>query len=121
MRAAANAQLVGVCDPDPAARAEAEWLPGVRAHADLAALLAQPGIDAVYVATPNHLHRPLVEAVAVAGKHVLCEKPMAGSLTDAEAMAAACRRAGVPPPSTSASTPRTAAPARWSPRVPSAP
>jgi 1,5-anhydro-D-fructose reductase (1,5-anhydro-D-mannitol-forming) len=97
MRAAVNARLVAVCDPDPVARADAERLPGggVRAHADLAALLAQPGIDAVYVATPNHLHRPLVEAAATAGKHVLCEKPMAGSLADAEAMAAACRRAGV--------------------------
>ena len=94
IRAAANARLVAVADPDPPARAAAE-AGGVRAHADLARMLAEPGVEAVYVAAPNHLHRPLVEAAAAAGKHVLCEKPMAGTLADAQAMAAACRRAGV--------------------------
>jgi predicted dehydrogenase len=89
--AARNARLVAVCDPDPAARARA----GVPAYAELARLLTEPGVEAVYVAAPNYLHRPLVETVAAAGKHVLCEKPMAARLADAEAMAAACRRAGV--------------------------
>jgi 1,5-anhydro-D-fructose reductase (1,5-anhydro-D-mannitol-forming) len=58
-------------------------------------MLAEPEVEAVYVAAPNHLHRPLTEAAAAAGKHVLCEKPMAARLADAEAMAAACRSAGV--------------------------
>ncbi len=49
----------------------------------------------MYVATPNHLHRPLVEAAARAGLPVLCEKPMAATLSDAEAMVAACTAAGV--------------------------
>jgi predicted dehydrogenase len=55
----------------------------------------EPGLDAIYVATPNHLHREAVEAAAAASKPVLCEKPMAATLADAEAMARAVKRAGV--------------------------
>ena len=62
---------------------------------DLAEALAEPGVDAVYVATPNNVHRAVVEAAAAAGRHVLCEKPMASTATDARAMVEACRRAGV--------------------------
>lgn len=58
-------------------------------------LLAVPGVDAVYVATPNAAHRPLVEAAAAAGKAVLCEKPLAADVADAEAMVTACEAAGV--------------------------
>ena len=63
--------------------------------ADLDAFLATPGLDAVYVATPNAAHRPLVEAAAAAGKAVLCEKPLAADLPDAEAIVKACDGAGV--------------------------
>ena len=94
--ATAAARLTAVCDPDPTARQRiAEDNPEIARHADLAAFLATPGLEAVYVATPNHLHRPIVEAAARAGKHVLCEKPMATTLADAEAMVAACQAAGV--------------------------
>jgi predicted dehydrogenase len=62
---------------------------------DLAEFLATPGLDAVYVATPNAAHRPLVEAAAAAGKAVLCEKPLAADLPDAEALVEACDAAGV--------------------------
>jgi 1,5-anhydro-D-fructose reductase (1,5-anhydro-D-mannitol-forming) len=62
---------------------------------DLDAFLATPGLDAVYVAAPNDAHATLVVAAAEAGKHVLCEKPMATTLADAEAMVEACARAGV--------------------------
>ena len=96
MQSTPLARLGAVCDPDPAARARiAPDEPALARHADLEIFLATPGLEAVYVATPNHLHRPLVEAAARAGKHVLCEKPMATTLTDAEAMVAACRAAGV--------------------------
>ena len=57
-------------------------------------LLARPDIDAVVVATPVPAHRPLVEAAARAGRHVLVEKPMTGSLADAHAMVAAAAAAG---------------------------
>jgi len=92
---AAGGRLVAVADPDPSARRVATAL-GARAHATPAALLADPDVQAVYVATPNHLHRAGVEAAAAAGKPVLCEKPMAATLADAEAMAAAVARAGIP-------------------------
>ena len=59
-------------------------------HTDVAAFLATPGLQAVYVATPNAQHRPLVEAAAAAGLAVLCEKPMAADVADADAMVAAC-------------------------------
>ena len=96
MAAASTVRLTAVCDPDPAALSRiASEAPEIARHATLADFLATPGLEAVYVATPNHLHRPIVEAAARAGKHVLCEKPMATSLADAEAMVAACRGNGV--------------------------
>jgi predicted dehydrogenase len=90
-----GARLVAVADPDPSSRSHAEML-GARAHAGWEALLSDPEVQAVYVATPNHLHRAAVEAAAAAGKPVLCEKPMAATLADAEAMGEAVRRAGIP-------------------------
>jgi predicted dehydrogenase len=64
-------------------------------HTDIKALLDDPEVGAIYIATPNHLHRAAVEAAAAAGKPVLCEKPMAASLAEAEAMGEAVRRAGI--------------------------
>lgn len=62
---------------------------------DIERLRDIPDVQVVYVVTPNALHRRHVEAAARAGKHVLCEKPMATSSVDAEAMIAACEAAGV--------------------------
>lgn len=88
--------VVALCDPDPRALAAvAARHPAARAVPDLDTLLATPGLDAVYVATPNDRHRVVVEAAAAAGTAVLCEKPMATTLADAEAMVAACAAAGV--------------------------
>ena len=61
----------------------------------LADLLGDPEIDAVYISTTNELHRDQVLAAAKAGKHILCEKPLALSLDDARAMIAASNAAGV--------------------------
>jgi predicted dehydrogenase len=52
-------------------------------------LLADPGIDVVDICTPPLLHRPQVEAALAAGKHVVCEKPLTGSLADCDAIIAA--------------------------------
>ncbi|MDP3275192.1 MAG: Gfo/Idh/MocA family oxidoreductase [Deltaproteobacteria bacterium] len=65
------------------------------AYTDYAELLADPSLDAVLVATPDALHAPQVLAAAHAGKHILCEKPLATSASDALAMVTACERAGV--------------------------
>jgi 1,5-anhydro-D-fructose reductase (1,5-anhydro-D-mannitol-forming) len=65
------------------------------AYADLDAFLADPAVDAVYISTTNELHRDQTLAAARAGKHVLCEKPLALSLDDARAMRDACAAAGV--------------------------
>ncbi len=59
-------------------------------------LLARPEVDLVTIATPAFTHRPLTEQAAAAGKAVLCEKPIAANLEDADGMIAACQKAGVP-------------------------
>ena len=66
-----------------------------RAHASYEALLADPEVDAVYLPLPNHLHLAWAIAAAKAGKHVLCEKPIALSAADAQAMVDAAAEAGV--------------------------
>ena len=62
---------------------------------DLDTLLGCSEIDAVYISTSNELHRPQTLAAAAAGKHVLCEKPVALTLNDAWAMVDGCEDAGV--------------------------
>jgi predicted dehydrogenase len=60
-----------------------------------AALLADPKVDAVVLATPHSLHAQEVAAAAAAGKHVFCEKPFALTKADAETAAGAARKAGI--------------------------
>lgn len=88
---AAGDRLAAVCDPDPDARSHARSL-GASAYATVEELAADRSVEAVYVATPNHLHRPMVEVLARAGIAVLCEKPLAHTLDDAAAMIAATER-----------------------------
>jgi 1,5-anhydro-D-fructose reductase (1,5-anhydro-D-mannitol-forming) len=73
--------------------AETHGIP--RSTTDLAALVESSDIDAVYISTTNELHRDQVFAAAAAGKHVMCEKPLALTLADARAMVAECKRQGI--------------------------
>jgi 1,5-anhydro-D-fructose reductase (1,5-anhydro-D-mannitol-forming) len=66
-----------------------------RSHESVDTLLADPAVGIVYVSTTNELHRPQTLAAAKAGKHVLCEKPLALTVADARGMVEACRAAGV--------------------------
>ena len=66
-----------------------------RVHASYEALLADPEIDAVYVPLPNNLHAAWSIRAAEAGKHVLCEKPLAASAAEARAVFEAARRNSV--------------------------
>jgi len=93
--AAPNCAVVAIASRDiAAARATADTLGIPRAHGSYEALLADPEVDAVYIPLPNHLHARWTIAAAQAGKHVLCEKPLATSVADAERMIAAADAAG---------------------------
>lgn len=62
---------------------------------DWEAVVARDDIDIVDICTPNFLHKPIAEAAAKAGKHVICEKPLANTLEEANAMLAAVKKAGI--------------------------
>ncbi len=91
-----NGRLLALYDPDPAAlESIAPHDRTIARETSLDRFLRTPGLRAVYVAAPNHVHRTLVEAAARAGCAVLCEKPMALDAEDARAMVEACDRHGV--------------------------
>jgi phthalate 4,5-cis-dihydrodiol dehydrogenase len=87
-------RLAAVADLVPEARESYAAAHDARACSDLDALLALDEVDAVYIATPTHLHRAHVMAALAAGKHVLVEKPMAPTIEEALAMTEAAERAG---------------------------
>ncbi len=96
IRRGSRCEVAAIASRDAAtAEAVATRLGIPRAHGSYEALLADPDIDAVYIPLPNHLHAEWTIAAARAGKHVLCEKPLAMTAADAERMLAAGREAGV--------------------------
>ena len=94
-RANPRVQVVAVASGQPGkARTIAERF-GVRHAFDDYRDLARADLDLVSITAPPHLHRPMVEAALAAGRHVVCEKPMALSTAEAAAMLEAAERAGV--------------------------
>jgi len=89
-------RTVAVCDLDEnAARAAADKYDVPAVYTEYADLLSDEAVDAVAILLPHHLHRDCAVAAAAAGKHILCEKPMATSLQDVDAMIAAADEASV--------------------------
>jgi predicted dehydrogenase len=89
-------RIVAIASRDLAkARAAADRLGIPRAYGSYEELLADPDVEAVYNPLPNHLHVPWSIRAADAGKHVLCEKPIALSAAEARALLAARNRTGV--------------------------
>ena len=87
-------KLVAIGARDPGKAGYAENFPGARVHGGYQALLDDPEVDAVYIATPHPQHAEWAIKAAEAGKHALIEKPMALTAFEADAMFHAARRAG---------------------------
>lgn len=89
-----QAELAGYYDLNPDRAGELAGQYGGRAYPSWQELLADPAIDAVSVCAANNAHAEITVAALEAGKHVLCEKPMATTLAECEAMVAAARKSG---------------------------
>jgi predicted dehydrogenase len=95
---AENSELVALVSGDPAKReavADRFAIEHSGDYAEFEAVVRRAAADAVYIALPNNQHREYTERAAALGVHVLCEKPMAPTEADCEAMIAACKQADV--------------------------
>jgi predicted dehydrogenase len=90
-----NAELIGVVDHRPERLGKFAEEFGVDAFSSMDEFVNAKEVDAIDVCLPTFLHKDATIAAAQAGKHVFCEKPMALSLEDADAMIEACENAGV--------------------------
>jgi predicted dehydrogenase len=98
IRRVGDIEVVAVADPAPGRAELVGSLFGLAAGdclTDYRELLARDDIDAVSIGTPPATHREIIEAVAAAGKSVICEKPLATTLADADAAIAAAEAAGI--------------------------
>ena len=92
-----RAELTAFCDliPERGEKAAEEYgIPGAKIYTDYHDLLADKEIQVVHVLTPNVSHCEISVAALEAGKHVMCEKPMAATVEDAQRMMEACQRSG---------------------------
>jgi predicted dehydrogenase len=94
LAASDTVEVAAATDTNPAA-AQFAAQRGISLLPDLDAVLADENVEAVWLATPHTLHFDQIVRAAEAGKHVLCEKPLCLSRSDAVAAIAACRKAGV--------------------------
>lgn len=84
----AGGKLLGVLEATPARSAETAERWGARqAYASMEAVMADPEVQVVHICVPNALHFPIAEAALRAGKHVICEKPLATTLDKARILA----------------------------------
>lgn len=91
-----SSKLVALMGPhEGKLRAMAEKYGISKCYTEEGDILADPEVDAVYIATPNNLHHSQSIAAAEAGKHVLCEKPFAMNVRECDEIISACRKNGV--------------------------
>jgi predicted dehydrogenase len=94
--AADHARVTAIADIDTeAARRQADRAGDAQVVSDYLELIASPLVDAIDVCLPHRLHAPAIVAAAAAGKHVLCEKPLCLTLTEAEEVARAVASSGI--------------------------
>ncbi len=91
---AKSAELLAVADANIAAAARVASPARARSFSDWRECISAPGVDAVIVATPTMLHAEIASAALAAGKHVLCEKPLARNVAEAERIVDAARASG---------------------------
>jgi predicted dehydrogenase len=92
----AGAEVRGVAaSSSQRAREIAQAWDVARAYGDIGEIIADPQVQVVHVCTPNHLHRTMAQAALEAGKHVICEKPLATTVDDARALAALAASTGL--------------------------
>ena len=104
-----DTEMIGIADSNSGRAKQMATAFETKAFESYEALLSEPGLDAVVIACENVHHRELTELAAKAGKQILCEKPLATLVADAEAMISICKSAGVQL--------MTAFPCRYSPVV----
>lgn len=94
--AGSRAEIIAIGSRDPQrAVAEAARFGARRAYGSYEAVLRDPEVEAIYIPLPNGLHAEWTRKAAAAGKQVLCEKPLACNVEEAQEMAATCARCGV--------------------------
>jgi predicted dehydrogenase len=92
----ADTRVTALCDSDPATLQRASQQTGIKVSAtDSREILGRDDVDAVIIATPNCVHAPIARAAIAAGKHVLCEKPLAMNYAETREMAQLAEAKGV--------------------------
>ncbi|MBN9388333.1 MAG: Gfo/Idh/MocA family oxidoreductase [Chloroflexi bacterium] len=96
VQVASHGEMVALCDVNQAALQQAFTATGIeKVYTDYRRMLQDPAVDAVIIATPNIFHKEIALAAIAAGKHVMCEKPLALNYADALEMQQAADKAGV--------------------------
>lgn len=91
-----DTKVVALCDSNPDVVAKAAQTTGIKAaYTDYREVLRRDDVNAVLIATPNYVHAPIALAAIAAGKHVMCEKPIAMNLAEAMEMLRAAEKANV--------------------------